>query len=919
MIKIIDSANQTLAILQNIIDPIILEELNREFIFNFITVIDNDKSNHVNYQNKVEANGNYFNIIYTEEERTQEGIFITAQCEHVSYDLLDTQYTAGFTATGVFSAVASLAIGTANFTIGTVASTATETISILEATNARQILLSLASLHDGEIEWDKYAINEVSQRGADRGVQFRYRKNLTGVKRIVDNRKKVGGNPTVSYLVNVAELEFEQSYIDKGYNLLEHYELGDTVRIIDEDLNLDTSLRIVKESHDINQRMQGNVEISNFVDDLADTLTRIETTVVAKNNVYNGCSIGPDLGFVATRSDLLARTIMNATDGIKIQKGDGAGGWTDAIYLDTSGNGTFTGFILASQIIGGSITIGSGSNVFMANDTDGIWLGATAFATALFKVTTSGSATANDLTLTGGLIDIGTGTNTFQFNITDGLFLGATSVSTAPFSVTMSGAMTATDFTLTGGLIRTAPTGERIELYNDSISCYNSSNNLHGFSTESASATFGDAFYYENGTKVLEFYNNLAGAGYSIRSVGAASMFLGGYGQNTRPEGLWDFSLATEVAGLDTSVHHQPHHNHGIPNGTVLTTATGSVTWVESGGFSHNHSITEALYSKATRSDMGASLSGSAKWYGGALGNDGKIYGIPYSSTDILIINPTTGSAIRTTLGASLTGTAKWAGGVLANNGKIYGIPYDSTDILIINPTTGSATRTTMGASLTGTAKWEGGALGNDGKIYGIPRNSTDILIINPTTGSATRTTMGASLSGSGKWAGGALGNDGKIYGIPYSSTDILIINPTTGSAIRTTMGANLTGNYKWTGGILGNDGKIYGISNASADILIINTTTGSATRSDMGASLSGSAKWYGGALGNDGKIYGIPTHSIDILVINTTTGSAIRTTLGADLSGSAKWTGDGILGNDGKIYGIPYNSTDILIIGPAT
>ena len=869
MIKVLDSSLNSLAILENVINPLIVEAINREYEFNFTTVIDNDKSNHVNYQNKVEAENNYFNIIYTKEERTQDGIFINAQCEHVSYDLLDTEHTAGFTATGVFSAVASLAIGTANFTIGSVASTATETISILEATNARQILLNLASLHSGEIEWDKYTINEVSQRGANRGVQFRYRKNLTEVKRIVDNRKKVGGNPTVSYSINVAELEFEQSYIDKGYNTLEHYELGDTVKIIDEDLNLDTSLRIVKESHDVNQRMQGEVEISNFIDDLADTLTRIETTVVAKDNVYNGCSIGPDLGFVATRSDNLARTIMNATDGIKIQKGDGVGGWTDAIYLDTSGNGTFTGFILASQIIGGSIIIGTGANTFNANSTNGIWLGATAFTTA-------------------------------------------------PFSVSLSGAMTATDFTLTGGLIRTAPTGERIELYNDSISCYNSSNNLHGFATESASATFGDAFFYENGTKVLEFYNNLAGAGYSIRSVGAASMFLGGYGQNTRPEGLWDFSSATEVAGLDTSVHHQPNHNHGIPNGTVLTTATGNITWVESGGFSHNHSITEALYSKATRSNMGANLTGSDKWSEVVLANNGKIYGIPDDSTDILIIDPTTGSATRTAMGASLGGNDKWNGGVLGNNGKIYGIPYYSTDILIIDPTAGSATRSNMGASLTDLSKWNGGALGNDGKIYGIPYGATDILIIDPTTGSATRTAMGATLTGGSKWDGGVLANNGKIYGIPSYSTDILIIDPTTGSATRTAMGADLSGTLKWSGGVLGNNGKIYCMPVNSTDILIIDPTLGTATRSDMGANLSDTIKFAGGTLGNDGKIYCMPYNSTDILIIDPTTGSATRTAMGASLGGTAKWN-RGALANNGKIYGSPDNSEDILTIGPAT
>jgi hypothetical protein len=33
-----------------------------------------------------------------------------------------------------------------------------------------------------------------------------------------------------------------------------------------------------------------------------------------------------------------------------------------------------------------------------------------------------------------------------------------------------------------------------------------------------------------------------------------------------------------------------------------------------------------------------------------------------------------------------LAGTLKWVGGALALNGKIYGIPYDSMNVLIIDP-----------------------------------------------------------------------------------------------------------------------------------------------------------------------------------------------------------------------------------------
>ena len=37
-------------------------------------------------------------------------------------------------------------------------------------------------------------------------------------------------------------------------------------------------------------------------------------------------------------------------------------------------------------------------------------------------------------------------------------------------------------------------------------------------------------------------------------------------------------------------------------------------------------------------------------------------------------------------MGADLTGSTKWYGGVLAPNGKIYGIVYTTSNILTITP-----------------------------------------------------------------------------------------------------------------------------------------------------------------------------------------------------------------------------------------
>ena len=653
MVKVLNASLETLAILENATNSIILEELNREFIFSFTTIIDNDKSNYVNYQNKVEVEDNYFNIVYTEEERTNNGLFINAQCEHVSYDLIDEALTAGFTATGVFSAVATTLLSGTDFTVGTSEITASETISINESTNKRQVLMQLAALYDGELKFDKYEISLFNQRGADRGVQFRYRKNLAGVKRIVDNRKKVGGLPTISYQTSVAELEYEQSYVDRGYDSLEHYELGDTITVIDEDLNLNVQLRIVKESHDTEQHMQGNVEIANFVDDLTDTITNIQTTSVAKDNIYNGCSIGPDNGFVAERSDQLVKTTTNATNGISIDmRNTVTASYTPVFYIQTetatgtvklylAGNAVFTGEVQASDFIGGTITIGSGSNTFNANGTDGIWLGATSFSTAPFNVSLSGSATANDLTLTGGIIQVGTSNDTFRFNSTDGLWLGNTTFANAPFKVTMSGSTTADDLTLTGGLINIG-TGTNTMQFNTtdglflgatSVSTAPFSVTMSGALTASdatitgtINATDGSFSGYLTGRLItdairikgdgitpsvaflppggdepddlLDIYPSDADTFVFTKQgllqaadISCGSIYLS---SDLNMEGDARFSAANTVSGLETDIHVQGNHNHGIPNGTTLLTATGNITWVESGGFSHDHVVEKA-------------------------------------------------------------------------------------------------------------------------------------------------------------------------------------------------------------------------------------------------------------------------------------------------------------------------------------
>jgi phage minor structural protein len=81
----------------------------------------------------------------------------------------------------------------------------------------------------------------------------------------------------------------------------------------------------------------------------------------------NGVSIDADTGFKVIKSDNTVRTLISATDGIKIQKSSDNGvTWTDSLYVNIDGdlylNGVYTGTISFDQAQGGTLTLGGVDN-----------------------------------------------------------------------------------------------------------------------------------------------------------------------------------------------------------------------------------------------------------------------------------------------------------------------------------------------------------------------------------------------------------------------------------------------------------------------------------------------------------------------------------------------------------------------------
>lgn len=136
----------------------------------------------------------------------------------------------------------------------------------------------------------------------------------------------------------------------------------------------------------------------------------------------------------------------------------------------------------------------------------------------------------------------------------------------------------------------------------------------------------------------------------------------------------------------------------------------------------------------ATHNGYGLSMSiGSEKFASGTIAADGKLWFPPYQSTSgALCIDTAAGTASYKTLGVSWSGSAKWEALVNGPDGKLYGIPRTAPDILVIDPVAGTGYRSNFGLTLSGgTHRYFHGLMHPDGKIYGIPGNVANVLKID--------------------------------------------------------------------------------------------------------------------------------------------------------------------------------------------
>jgi hypothetical protein len=216
-------------------------------------------------------------------------------------------------------------------------------------------------------------------------------------------------------------------------------------------------------------------------------------------------------------------------------------------------------------------------------------------------------------------------------------------------------------------------------------------------------------------------------------------------------------------------------------------------------------------------------LSLTNKWYGGILGHDGCVYGIPYRASAVLQIDTRRDSARM--IGPQY-GSSKyyWHGGINVS-GRIYAHPSHANTVLVID-TNHDPDETRIdelpirhhhdvddhpapSGTDRQTYKWLGGVVGVDGNIYCPACDTTAALMIDTKSGACE--TFGFCGESRNKWQGGVLSpRDGSIYCIPASGRQVLRIFTGTSPPVLQLIGDLPAHKDKWQGGHVGLDGCLY-------------------------------------------------------------------------------------------------------------
>lgn len=325
-----------LGIFENAKDVCIREKINGEYTLTFSLPATDDKAALLECENIIEApTGQLFTIKEIVTNRNGAEVMLAVSCEHVFFNLLSEWHEEilleGETATEAMQAA--LNISGIEHTLATVEPATTVDYIELTHTNPVEVINQIITQCGGELYRDNFAISLMNRVGQDNGVHFRYRKNLKSIQRTVQTRNLItrliplgeedmdistvnGGliyldsqyignyrRPMVTVVrwleiydedelkakalehlakYEIPEISYEVEIVSLKdlleYGSMEEYEIGDDIRIYDEDLALDIKARIVEMTQYPYEPWRDNVVLANFRPGTETILSQLQST-----------------------------------------------------------------------------------------------------------------------------------------------------------------------------------------------------------------------------------------------------------------------------------------------------------------------------------------------------------------------------------------------------------------------------------------------------------------------------------------------------------------------------------------------------------------------------------------------------------------------------------------------------------------
>ncbi len=273
--------------------------------------------------------------------------------------------------------------------------------------------------------------------------------------------------------------------------------------------------------------------------------------------LYNGVKIDTANGLVVTASNNRSRSVFNAIEGVRLQKGDGTGSggsWSDVIWLDSAGNANFDGTVKAKDIILNGLSVLDITKSYIKGsyiEAKGITV-RDANNNVTFQIDNNGNVTL------GGAISWGS-KPTYTATEVGALSFSSPQLTYINGSGVYTGIIVAeqiTTGTLTGLTIQTAGSGNRIKLAGNGLATYNTSNKLSGVYMDAVGDSSALRIFDNDVHKFSMFYGTMEGdseqklritsTGCPMKiSSGTNHMSIGTSGATLWLQGKVDFSAAT--------------------------------------------------------------------------------------------------------------------------------------------------------------------------------------------------------------------------------------------------------------------------------------------------------------------------------------------------------------------------------------